>query len=91
MTLVNDKLIFQFLDTIKDSELKRFIQPSVLETMSFIQLCYNHEYNEFLKSKELNCNGFFMFDDVTNVEFADYVHKRFNIEVKEVHYFEFVV
>lgn len=92
MIYTNQMLTFDFLNSIKDEELVKMIQSDVCETMNSIELCYNYEYSEFLKKHDNeDWSQFFMFDEISPKEFAEYINKRLKIQVHEVRYFEFIV
>lgn len=92
MIYTDKKLTFDFLDSIKDEELVKMIQSNVCETMNSIESCYNYEYCEFLKKYgNENWSQFFIFDEISPKEFAEYINKRLKIQVHEIHYFEFII
>lgn len=92
MIYTDKKLTFDFLNSIKDEELVKMIQNDVCETMNSIESCYNYEYREFLKKRSNeNWSQFFIFDEISPKEFAEYINERLKIQVHEVHYFEFII
>ncbi len=88
---VEEKLVYEFLDSIKDEELRKFIQNDVEETIYSIEMCYNFEYREFLKNNNVENWDVPIFKYIDNEKFAFYISKRFNIKLKEIRYFEFDV
>ena len=86
-----NKLAFEFLHTIKDEDLYSLLQKNVPDSMYCIEMCYNYQYLQFLKSRGITNNYTTIFADVSEEDFVFYISARFNIQLKEVHYFEFVL
>ena len=96
MTLIamkdEQKLAYDFLNTITDENLRSMIQRNVAETMYSIEICYNYEYREFLRKngKDIYLDAT-IFNTISDDEFMDYINSRLGIQYREFTRFEFVV
>lgn len=94
MTTVIDgiDLAYEFLNSINDEDLHNMLQRNISETMYSIEMCYNFEYREFLRKHDYKeWKNATIFNTIRAEEFAHYISERFNIKLKEVRYFEFMI